>query len=128
MLSVAMLDGCSRSDSRQSLSGVVTLDGKPLEDATISFQPVPGNPGTTSGAATNNDGGFSISADKGLKPGKYTVTIQKWKGTGRTFRERHTGKSVEITAPVEFKEAGKLEVTVAADRVNHFEFRLTSAK
>jgi hypothetical protein len=128
ILAVTMLDGCWRGDGRRPLSGVVTLDGQPLEDATISFQPVPGNPGSTSGAATSNDGTFSISTDKGLKPGKYTVTVQKWKGTGRTFKDPKTGESVEITAPISLKEAGHLDVTVVDNGVNHFDFRLTSAK
>jgi hypothetical protein len=128
VLAIAELAGCSRNGGRLPLSGIVTLDGRPLADAAISFQPAIGNAGPSSGASVDTNGNFSIPADSGLLPGKYVVVIQKWKGTGRTFKDPRSGKPVEITAPISFKEADKLAATVAADGQNRFEFHLTSAK
>ena len=77
---------------------------------------------------TDDDGRFSIPAAKGLVPGKYLVTIQKWKGTGRTFKDSHTGEVREITAPIAFQQPGKQEASIADNGPNQLEFRLTSAK
>ena len=126
MTTLALI-GCQRNE-RRPLAGEVTLDGKPLAGATISFQPAPGSTGGTSGALLDPEGRFSISAQQGLIPGKYAVTIQKWKGTGRFRLDNETHQRVEITAPIPFKEDGKLEATITEGGPNHFEFRLTRDK
>ncbi|MEN6407053.1 MAG: carboxypeptidase-like regulatory domain-containing protein [Thermoguttaceae bacterium] len=110
----------------QAFSGMVSLDGEPFVGAVISFRPAPGAGGHTSGAATDSAGNFSVSAAKGLMPGKYVVSIQKWKGTGRTFKDPQSGKTIEITAPISFNEEKALAITVAANGQNHFDFSLTS--
>ena len=127
LFSITMLVGCG-GNGHQALEGNVTLDGSPLAGATISFRPESANIGGTSGAATDDDGNFSISGEKGLLPGKYIVTIQKWKGTGRTFRDGRTGELHEITAPIPFKEAKNLEATISEEGPNRFEFHLTSTR
>jgi hypothetical protein len=128
LLAITAFAGCGAGDGRRALEGRVELDGKALAAATISFQPLPGNPGGTSGAMTDDDGRFSISAAKGLVPGKYLATIQKWKGTGRTFKDPHTGESREITAPIAFQQPPRQEVSIGETGPNQLEFRLTSAK
>ncbi|GIW99923.1 MAG: hypothetical protein KatS3mg111_3256 [Pirellulaceae bacterium] len=61
------------------VSGVVTLDGKPLEGATVTF--VPQSPGArTASALTGSDGRFVLTTVKGgdgAVPGTYAVTIKK---------------------------------------------------
>lgn len=128
VLTILVVAAWRRGDGRQAVDGVVTLDGQPLADAAISFQPAPGNPGGTSGAATDRGGRFTVSALKGLMPGRYVVVIQKWKGTGQTFKDQRTGDIHEITAPIPFHEAEKLETIVTTKGPNRFEFRLTSSK
>ena len=127
LFSVTMLAGCG-GDDHQALEGNVTMDGKPLAEAAITFRPESSNSGGTSGAATDSEGNFSIPDEKGLLPGKYIVTIQKWKGTGRTFKDGRTGELHEITAPINFKEERSLEATITKEGPNRFEFRLTSTR
>lgn len=127
-LAIGIAAGCGRGDGRRALAGTVSLDGKPLAAAAIDFQPAQGNSGGTSGAITDDSGQFSIPATKGLVPGKYVVTIQKWKGTGRTFKDARSGALREITGPIVFKEGPKLDASIAADGPNRFDFQLTSAK
>jgi hypothetical protein len=127
-LTIVVVAGCGRGNGRRALEGSVILDGKPLAGATIDFQPAQGNTGGTSGATTDNAGRFSIPAIKGLVPGKYAVTVQKWEGTGRTFKDVRTGAVHEITAPIAFKDADKLEANVAAAGPNRFDFQLISVK
>lgn len=119
--------GCHRSD-RCPLTGEVTLDGKPLAGATISFQPAPGSTGGTSGGLLDDSGCFSIPAQNGLISGKYAVSIQKWIGTGRFRIDVDSGKPIEITAPIPFKEDGILDVAITNEGPNQFEFHLTTAK
>jgi len=76
------LVGCS-GGSGAALSGTVTLDGAPLPDAEVIFEPYDretGKGGDT--VRTNNEGKFTVESSSkkaGLKPGtKYKVYISKW--------------------------------------------------
>ena len=124
MLLLALV-GCS-SDGRMAANGTVTLDGKPLESGMISFQPAPGSVGHSAGGQIK-DGEFRLPADHGLKPGKYLVTIQAFKPTGRMVEDPMMGKMVPEHAALKFNEVGKLEATLIADQANHFDFQLTNA-
>jgi hypothetical protein len=118
--------GCSRGNGRMALSGTISLDGKPLEAGAISFRPAPDNDGNSSGGQIES-GEFRLSADRGLKPGKYLVTVQAFNLTGRTVMDPQMGKVPERVL-VQYNEAGKLEATVAPGEPNRFEFQLTSRK
>jgi hypothetical protein len=77
---VLTVPGCwgSGDDApRESVSGTVTLDGKPLASGAIRFFPAPNNPSGFSipGGDTIRNGKFSISRDVGLVPGTYRVSI-----------------------------------------------------
>src|SRR5262245_23609553 len=82
---VGLSIGCGESDplGRHAVSGTVTLDGAPLENGNIGFQPA--DKSTTSGGDVIAGGKYSIARDKGLPVGKYKVTINAPKpGTGGT--------------------------------------------
>ncbi|EAQ81816.1 carboxypeptidase-like regulatory domain-containing protein [Blastopirellula marina] len=69
--------GCgSPQDSlnRQPVSGSVTLKGQPLDRGSISLETQNSAQGTSGGAVIEN-GEFSISRQRGLPPGSYTVRI-----------------------------------------------------
>ena len=117
--------GCS-PDGRMAVTGTVTLDGKPLDSGAISFRPGPGNTSNSSGGQIER-GQFHLSANCGLYPGKYLVTVQAFKPTGRMVMDPQFGKKVSEQAAIEFNEAGKLEASVTAGAENHFDFQLTSA-
>lgn len=127
ILGLAVSGGCTRHGGRRPIQGEVTLDGKPASGAVISFQAVTGSQGNSSGAVVDEQGRFSIPAAKGLMPGTYSVSIQWWKETGRTFQDPRSGEYLAITAPVEYAEKGKLQITVAADASARFSFPLTSS-
>jgi hypothetical protein len=77
-----VLCGCG-SEGLVSVSGTVTMDGKPLAGASIIFQPVnAGGADATWGEAyakTSSDGRYSLSQvlndKRGVGPGKYRVSI-----------------------------------------------------
>jgi hypothetical protein len=73
-LVIVLACGCKEDvGGRQSLSGVVTFKGEPVQSGSIEFIPHPGV--KTSGGAVITNGRYSIPADKGLEPGAYTVKI-----------------------------------------------------
>ena len=114
--------GCS-SDGRIAVTGAVTLDGKPLDNGEIAFRPAPGNTGCGSGGQIER-GEFRLAVNHGLYPGKYFVTVQTFKPTGRMVMIHE--KSVPEHAAVKFNEDGSLEANVTAGAENHFDFQLTS--
>jgi len=85
---LALACGCGpRGPAVEMVEGVVLLDGRPVEGATVFFSPASG---TTAGAAglpaagrTGPDGGFRLNAGGGAKPGagtkigEYIVTVIK---------------------------------------------------
>jgi hypothetical protein len=115
--------GCS-SGERMGVSGMVTLDGKPLAVGGISFHPHLGSAGHSAGGQIKN-GEFRFVASRGLKPGRYLVSIQAFRRTGRTVVDPQMGKVPEEVL-VTYNEAGKLDATVATEAPNHFDFHLTS--
>ena len=73
--------GCSPRVVRVPVEGVVTLDGKPVAEAAVTFMPrFPGRPGV---AVTDNAGRFLLQ-DAGMKPGvapgEYDVVVFKADG------------------------------------------------
>jgi hypothetical protein len=61
------------------VKGVVTLDGKPLSSATISFIPIAGA-GRPASGLSDADGNFQLTTHRtndGAAPGEYKVTVTK---------------------------------------------------
>lgn len=77
---IAIVAGCGGGPKLATASGIVTLDGKPLEGATLSFIPTPGNAVSTAGTDVSGpDGNFQMTYNgrAGLAPGKYKVVVSK---------------------------------------------------
>ncbi|MGC4002381.1 MAG: carboxypeptidase regulatory-like domain-containing protein [Pirellulales bacterium] len=77
------LSGCGGDPYKfVPVSGKVTLDGKPLANANVIFQPVTkpgsGKAGETSRAVTGNDGRFTLTSSSGkagAASGEHTIRI-----------------------------------------------------
>lgn len=84
-LATLMIWGCSEeapnyAEQLVPLRGTVTLDGKPLADATVVFLAREGESRQTSGT-TDDTGQFSLatgSGNEGAIPGEYDVLITKF--------------------------------------------------
>ena len=125
---VLSLAGCGEGSGRVEVTGSVTLDGQPLDSGLINFRPAEGHSAASSGGGIV-DGGFELPGEKGLQPGKYRVTIQAFRKTGRMFPQVDPGgPQMPEQVPIEFNEADQLEATVVAGGENHFEFQLTTAQ
>lgn len=95
VLSLILAWGCGARDptDRQPVSGVVTLDGRPLDDGAILLEPLDqGGRGTFVGA-TIRRGSFAIERDQGPTPGPYRVRIYSSAGVQAPPAGRQTERT-----------------------------------
>lgn len=76
------LMGCGGNDAHPHVpvSGTVTLNGEPLADAQVSFQPTGATPGIGAEARTGPDGRYKLTDRRGkpgTEAGAYNVTVSK---------------------------------------------------
>jgi hypothetical protein len=76
---------------RNSITGTITFDGKPVNEGFISFKPEPGTP-CPDVAGQIKAGTFSIPKKDGPIAGSYTVGIMASAPTGRKLKAPMTGK------------------------------------
>ncbi len=78
--------GCSKANGYDApsnlipVTGIVTIDGQPLDYASINFIPKTGTAGLGGYAITDGDGKFTaihLSSSEGLEPGTYEATFSK---------------------------------------------------
>jgi hypothetical protein len=74
--SILLFVGCSGTDLGAEVSGVVSLDGKPLESGSVVFAPADGVSNNAT-SAVNSDGTYQLVSNRaiGLMPGKYRVAV-----------------------------------------------------
>ena len=125
---LAVVSGCGGDAiDRLAVSGEVTLDGQPLDDASITLVPVGQGP---SAGAEISEGSFAIERSVGPSPGKYRVEIRAYRGTGEQIPDDDApGEMTEQTEqiiPRRYNRDTELEVEVTVDGDNHFQFALES--
>jgi hypothetical protein len=122
----SLSSGCGESDplGRRALSGLVTFQGQPLEQGTISFQPT--EQGTTSSGAVILQGKYSIPREQGLPVGKYRVVINALKpGTGTTLPDgampgEEIGPPPEELIPAEWNVNSQNIIEISESGSNEF--------
>ena len=78
---VLLMSGCSGGSDRPDtvpVRGTITLDGKPLADATVSFSAETERPAT---GTSDSFGEFTLTtfeSEDGAIPGEYKVTVEKY--------------------------------------------------
>ncbi len=116
--------GCG-DDGLEGVTGVVTMDGEPLEGAAIEFVPT-GTEGSPSYGKTDSSGNFKMefsSSATGVVPGEYQVSIS-------TFDVADPDNDIpgkKERVPSKYRgENSELIVTVKEGEQNHFEFDIES--
>jgi hypothetical protein len=122
--------GCGADPlGRQPVSGLVTLDGSPLENGTVSFHPVDNAATASAGAIVK--GQFALDRERGLAAGKYRVTINAPKpGTGQAASEDALpGDPLPVPEeliPAEWNTNSNEVIEVTGSAANEFNFAIKS--
>jgi len=100
-LLAAILSGCGYGDdSRVSVGGRVTLDGKALDEGSISFIPIRATSGPVAGGMIVA-GKYSIDAGKGPAIGPHRVEIRATRKTGKMVPNPGFGGEAMVEEVVE---------------------------
>ena len=113
------LAGCSHNEKLSEVTGIVTLDGRPLADAMIVFSPV--GAGTTSYGRSDSDGKFRML----FKDDEYGA----WLGENivRITTFDLGGKKEQV--PIVYNTKSTLKVDVkAGENVHNFDLKSTAGK
>jgi hypothetical protein len=109
-LALCGVSGCGTK--RPVVTGLVTLDGQPLNNGTIQFYPIAGD-GQTSAASIGPDGRYRMEAS----PTKMKVVIHATKVVGQ--RKAYEGQAdspmidvVEDLLPIRYSDMNKTELKV----------------
>lgn len=127
VLSAIAVSGCGGS-GLVNVKGAVTMDGQPIEGATVIFVPSDSKAGSGS-AMTDASGHFSLTTrqEDGVAPGEYRVTITKKEGGGgslpspgsitdaasaeefrKKMRQRSTGgTAIKYITPIDYADQNK---------------------
>lgn len=129
LLVTPCVSGCG-GDGRVAISGSVTLDGKPVEKGSISFQPEDGiGPGT---GAEIKGGCYEITGAAAATPGRKKVSITAVRKTGKQIAAgmpfpSGTMIDEEVTVPPRgMRLAPTYPAEVTAGKKNELDFKLTS--
>jgi hypothetical protein len=125
LLAAAALSGCGPEPVGSTVHGEVTFQGKPLDEGMIVFSPAEGQP-TFSGAPIK-DGRYTVPAESGLAPGKYSVRISSTEGggpaTGGLSVDAPETESKERIPP-EYNVQSALTVEVKESGENKFDYNI----
>lgn len=130
VLSLLAWAGCGPGSDRLEVSGQVTLDGTPLDGASIRFTSLNAERPAAAGAMIQA-GHYHIPQDKGLRPGTYHVEINAPDANAPPVMVSAVpgGPSIPTAperAPPEYNVESQQTIEVAADRENHFVFEMVS--
>jgi hypothetical protein len=83
LVAVCLFTGCDSGLKLVPVSGIVTLDDRPLPFKSMMFLPEEGTPGHGGGGSTRKDGTYSLIASipgettdrSGVTPGRYRVIV-----------------------------------------------------
>jgi hypothetical protein len=134
-LPLALIVGCGSGPKYAAVSGRVTLNGQPLANATVSFQPIAEGsvnapaPGST--GRTNANGEYTLSCADGRAGawvGKHRVSISavsEQAGDGDVRPPRGGWPQVD-KVPARYNKDSKEEFTVPAGGTEKADFALTT--
>jgi hypothetical protein len=127
LLMVAAAVGCS--PPRTFVNGTVTLDGEPVERASVEFFPRDGK-GRTAGGFTDAAGRYRVE----VSPFPMRVTVSRWKVVRQDSREvseeNPAGDVMAEMFPPRFSDRGRTEllVTPTAGQTVRADFMLSRNK
>jgi hypothetical protein len=141
MIGTIIIPGCfsGKLNGLVPASGTVTLNGSPVEGATVSFSPQPGQERCRSAVATTKANGkfslMTLEPGDGVSPGTYLVSIEKTQTTGEIRYEGTSARNQKIfdtqqtfdLLPPQYRDVttSGLTVTISAKGDKNIQFDLT---
>ncbi|QDU73189.1 hypothetical protein Pan97_01560 [Bremerella volcania] len=129
LLTISQLVGCGGSGNPiGTVNGKVTLNGEPVSEAYVMFEPVEG--GRSSFGITDTDGNYQLTymaENDGALVGEHTVRITTQRGAKRDDRGQITQPGVKEKFPPEYNTESTQQVTVESGR-NEINFDVISDK
>lgn len=119
------LGGCHQNP-REMVCGTATLDGQPIVQGSVVFEPLE-NPGAPLSGSRITDGQFSMARSFGVWPGNYSVKVCAVRETGRTITDMG-GKPLAEAGPVELQEDAGIPAIVIKGGPNRFDFQVHSKR
>jgi hypothetical protein len=124
---LVLCSGCGDNGGRVPVTGIVTFDGKPLEDGSVVFSGDKGAAGV--GKIVNGNFSMSESGDQpGVQPGTYTVLIQSWYEELGSVLPNGSFSKGKPRIPLNYMDVKKsgLQAEVKSGQSNQFTFDLAS--
>ncbi|QDT55260.1 hypothetical protein Pan44_33030 [Caulifigura coniformis] len=128
---VSQFLGCGSSGPElASVTGVITLDGKPLPKVGVVFRPL-GSGASPAYGGTNRDGKYTLMFSRdsaGAMPGDYEVDLEVTKYTKSEIEQMKADGNEPpppVTLPKQYRQPGALKATVKSG-VNTIDFALES--
>lgn len=122
-----LVTGCfDNGPRRQPVTGLVTMDGKPLQEGSILFTPL--GDGSTAGCSIT-DGKYELTTENGPIAGRYSVAIKAWKQSGAAYVDEATGETesgLVSIIPKRYNDNTELAAEISAEGENKIDFELTS--
>ncbi|MDR0522392.1 MAG: carboxypeptidase-like regulatory domain-containing protein [Planctomycetaceae bacterium] len=123
IVTITIISGCGNPQGRLLVSGTVTLDGEPIADGTISFEPVGEQPIKVRSGTVIRNGKYTVPGTSGLVPGEYLVSISAQHDTGRMIQvEGETVREIIDSIPPEYGSDSKQRITVTKTGKQTFDF------
>jgi len=127
---IGLQSGCGESLEVSEVTGIVTLNGKPLDLVHVEFWP---NEGPRSFGKTDEQGRFTLETDdrtqKGAVPGKHKVALRDmwpmkddYLGDGGEWVDMSKGKRSRIDSKYYDAPMSPVSVEVMAGKANTFDF------
>jgi hypothetical protein len=133
MVVAVLTAGCeSKPYGLAPVSGIVTLDGKPLPRAGISFQPQGGSnptPGPGSVGTTDENGRYELKTirdEPGAVPGPHRVRIYSEKVARPGNSDQDVGPPQKELVPPRYNYNTELTATVPEGGTTTADFKLTT--
>ena len=125
-LALTALVGCEKSELvRISISGTVTLDNKPVENASIIFTPLGSG---LAAAGTIRNGQFSIGKESGPTAGQFHVRINPTEAEIEQVKASDLKQaSRQPKIPLVYQRDGKLKATIVDKNDQRYDFKLLSS-
>jgi hypothetical protein len=129
-VSSLIITGCGKTDlqGRKSVSGTVTLNGIPLADGQISFEPIGTQKLKTRSGGSIKKGYYSLRGEFGLVPGEYSVALSSMEEVSGSRTEGtdpiSTKAQYRDIIPPKFGSASEQKITVTESGKQVFDFKM----